>query len=275
MKILFLGTAAAEGWPGIFCRCAVCRRAREAGGRNIRTRSSCIIDDTLMVDFPPDTYLHALKNNLSLDKIAHLIITHSHEDHFFPADLRMRRQPFAHLAADSVPRLTVYGNSAVSQALAFAETEPDMPAVLAIREVRPFQPFTAGTACITPLLAAHMENEQCFLYLINSNGKTLLYGHDTGYFPEQTWEFLAGTHLDAALFDCTYGPEDNDIGHMGFPAVRRVRDRLVSQGSGDAQTRWVITHFSHNGGLLHEELEALASPHGFLTAYDGLELVVE
>jgi len=74
VKIKFLGTAAAEGWPGIFCECDVCMKARELKGKNIRTRSSCIIDDKYMVDFPPDTYMHVLNNGLMLSKIEYLFI---------------------------------------------------------------------------------------------------------------------------------------------------------------------------------------------------------
>ena len=40
MKIKYLGTGAAEGWPGVFCNCQHCREAREKGGKNICTRSS-------------------------------------------------------------------------------------------------------------------------------------------------------------------------------------------------------------------------------------------
>ena len=38
----------------------------------------------------------------------------------------------------------------------------------------------------------------------------------------------------------------------------------------DDSTKLVITHFSHNGHLLHEELEKLANPEGFDVAYDGV-----
>ncbi|MBU3191700.1 hypothetical protein K9O30_20275 [Clostridium bowmanii] len=92
-----MGTAAGEGWPALFCECEYCVRAREKGGENIRTRSSCIIDEKYMVDFPPDTYMHVLNNGLSLNKVEHLIITHSHEDHFYPEDIHMRKEPYAHI----------------------------------------------------------------------------------------------------------------------------------------------------------------------------------
>lgn len=56
MKITYLGTAAAEGIPALFCSCDVCKKSMELGGRNIPTRSQAIIDDTLPIDFPCDTY---------------------------------------------------------------------------------------------------------------------------------------------------------------------------------------------------------------------------
>ena len=51
MKIQFLGTAAAEGFPAIFCNCEYCNKARELKGKNIRTRSQAIIDDKILLDF--------------------------------------------------------------------------------------------------------------------------------------------------------------------------------------------------------------------------------
>ena len=64
MKIKFLGTAAAEGFPAVFCNCEYCNKARELGGKNIRTRSQAIIDNKLLIDLPADTYFHFLQNIL-------------------------------------------------------------------------------------------------------------------------------------------------------------------------------------------------------------------
>jgi phosphoribosyl 1,2-cyclic phosphate phosphodiesterase len=50
MKLLFLGTAAAEGFPGLFCNCASCREARALGGKNLRMRSSLLINEDLLID---------------------------------------------------------------------------------------------------------------------------------------------------------------------------------------------------------------------------------
>ena len=49
MKITFLGTAAAEGVPAIFCNCEYCQNARLKGGKNIRTRSQEIINEYIKI----------------------------------------------------------------------------------------------------------------------------------------------------------------------------------------------------------------------------------
>ena len=64
MKIQYLGTAAAEGWPGIFCNCEMCKEALRRKGKDIRTRSQAVIDDKILIDLPPDTYLHMLTYGL-------------------------------------------------------------------------------------------------------------------------------------------------------------------------------------------------------------------
>lgn len=72
MQICILGTAAAEGLPGLFCHCPCCERARALGGKNIRTQTSLVIDEAWMVDFPPDTYLHTLRGHMGVEPLIRL-----------------------------------------------------------------------------------------------------------------------------------------------------------------------------------------------------------
>ena len=71
MKIKFLGTAAAEGIPALFCDCRVCQNARKVGGKEIKTRSQAIVDDKILIDFPADTYMHSLYGGLDLIGVRH------------------------------------------------------------------------------------------------------------------------------------------------------------------------------------------------------------
>ena len=95
MKIKYLGTAAAEAFPAVFCNCKYCNEARELGGKNIRTRSQSLINDDLLIDFPPDTYHHFITHGIRGDRIKYLLITHAHSDHIYEGDLDIRRGSFA------------------------------------------------------------------------------------------------------------------------------------------------------------------------------------
>src|SRR2546425_1124013 len=88
MEITLLGTGAAEGCPGLFCDCNICRRSRELGGKNLRSRSSALIDKTLKIDLAPDTFHHVLTHGLDLTAVEYLLFTHAHDDHFAVQELQ-------------------------------------------------------------------------------------------------------------------------------------------------------------------------------------------
>lgn len=282
MKIQFLGTAAAEGWPGLFCRCPVCTEARRRGGKNIRSRSQAIVDDKLLIDYPGDTFMHMVLHNIDLPNIKSCIVTHTHEDHFHPMEMIMRGPYFAN-DIDDIP-FTVYGNDALMRVFnqrreRDAREDRQMPGVVEAQELTEFVRTEIEGYGVTPMLAQHDLSEKCFIYLVEKDGKTILYGNDTALFPQATWDFLAETkpHLNIVSLDCTFLVNKNGITHMAIEGCLETRDRLVEMGCADENTVFIITHFSHNGGIratdgkmfLHEELEELMAEHGFLVAYDG------
>lgn len=274
MRLKYLGTAAAEGWPALFCRCESCKRARALGGKNIRTRSQAMIDERLLIDFCPDTYMHILQNNLPVENIHHTLITHSHIDHLYASDLINLAEPYAH--GVETP-MTIYSTPGTGEKLALvlkAEDDSDnLGERLVFKEVKEFVPFKVLDYVVTPLLAKHMVNEKCYIYLIeDKNGHTLLYGNDTAWFPEQTWIYLKGHHLDAVSLDCTMVFEPDCLTHMGFASNVKAKEKLMAMGCADKNTVFILTHFSHNGMASHEEIEKRADAEGFLTSYDGFEI---
>ena len=64
MELLFMGTAAAEGAPALFCECEHCKFARKHGGREIRSRAGALLDGVLKLDFGPDSFRQMLDNNI-------------------------------------------------------------------------------------------------------------------------------------------------------------------------------------------------------------------
>ena len=87
---IFLGTGASEGIPAAFCSCSNCERARHRGGKNIRSRSSFLIDEKSIIDFGPDFYWQVTVNGLNMQQLQHIFITHTHEDHLSVPELGTR-----------------------------------------------------------------------------------------------------------------------------------------------------------------------------------------
>lgn len=127
---------------------------------------------------------------------------------------------------------------------------------------------------VTALPAAHKENEECLLYLIESAGKCLFYANDTGWYPEITWDKLKGKHIDLVSMDCTLGKGYCESYHMGMDNNWAAKQKMLQLGCADKQTKFVITHFSHNANLSHGDLELEAGKYGFLVAYDGFEVEI-
>ncbi len=276
MEIQYLGTAAAEGWPALFCRCEICKRAREVREKELRTRTQAVIDGSLLIDFPPDTYAHALANRMDLGKIRHLLVTHSHMDHFFPAELIHRHEHFGHNAQGI---LHVYGNEAVEKAFYDAvlidrfRVHPLDDAVHFVK-IAPFEDFMADGYHIIPVPADHDKRETCLIYIIEKEGTCLLYGHDTGMnLSREAWECIFGHKYSLISLDATMGRKQIDGYHMGLPDDIAFAKLLEEHGCADGQTVKVINHFSHNGEMTHEQLEAFAQEHGMAAAYDGMKVV--
>ncbi len=270
MQVKILGTAAAEGLPALFCCCDTCRTAREQGGKDLRTRSGTLIDGNLMIDFSPDTFHHALRHKLQLADVRHLLLTHSHSDHLYPCDLDMRHTPYAHL--DGQPALKVYGTRKLLKKCRRQFGRTWAPRNLDLTAIKPLQTVVLDADTqVTALPAQHMLREPALLFAVERGGKRLLYGHDTGLFPELVWQTLRGRRFDLVLLDCTMMTGRDGGNHMGLPDCLDTKARMERENMADSRTRFVLTHFSHNGGLSHAQLEAAASPHGFDVAYDGVE----
>lgn len=276
MRIKFLGTAAAEGVPALFCACALCRHAHKAGGLDVRTRSGAMIDEDLKIDFPPDTYHHLLKYGLDITNLENLLITHPHEDHYAYAELLYRTKGYGQLPPGA-KKLTVYGGAEVGSFLeARASESNSWRDALAFQKLEAYKMRTVGEYSVTPFPARHAREFESFIYLIERAGKRILYAHDTGILFDEVFEALKGKAIDLVSLDLTYMAGDTlsdpENGHMGLPAARIVRDRLMKDGAATDKTVFVVNHFSHNGGLTHEELKREAS--GFTVSFDGMEIEI-
>jgi len=271
MKLLLLGTAAAEGWPAPFCTCDACEEARRRSGPNLRARSGALLDDDFKIDFNADTVMQMQRSGRHLGGVKTIVFTHQHSDHIVPGEMLWASSPFSNTPP---PAVDVYGNA---QVLGMLHAQfPD-----AGKHAFSFHKMRSGQETVTPsgdrilpLPADHVEG--ALVLRITRGGKTLFYGHDSGLYPTDTLQALAaGPPLDIALMDCTNGGVDtSNRGHMGISGVTQMTQELRRRGAITEATRVIATHFSHNGKLGHEELVHEFLPHNIEVAFDGMTIEV-
>lgn len=276
MKIQFLGTGAAEGVPAVFCNCDYCKRIRELGESEVRTRSQVLIDGVLSVDFPPEAYVHSLRHGFNLTDLKYLLVTHSHMDHFYAHDFILRGYKYARV---NVPQLQIYGNEEVLKVFSECtrrEMKPTVAPNVVLHKISPCQVFTVGEYRVITVPAQHSDKEECILFYIERNGKGYLHLYDTGRIPERAFEFLAQNRAKANLvaIDCTFleytaGEKSR---HMGIEDDMAMKEKLLKAGIIDNNTQIVITHFSHNGNPTRAHVNEVAQKYNVTAAYDGLEI---
>lgn len=276
MKIQYLGTAAAERIPATFCNCRVCREAIRLGGKNIMTRSQVLLDDTLLVDLSTDTWQHFLTLGKTMESIGHVLITHSHPDHFSVDEILLRGIGTAKDV--SVEQLHLYAGTKVigmlnDQLDAFHQEKRDaITCRIRMHPIFCYQPFTVAGFTVTPLPAVHAGEEDAYIFLIEKDGKALFYGNDTGVFSEEIDNYLAenNKHIDLLSLDCTKGNQNFTYNHhMSMAEGRIIADRFLAKGILDSTSKLYYTHFSHNCQNTHDELEGIAKDYGFSITYDG------
>lgn len=277
MKLTYYGTAAAEGFPGIFCECEACKRARSLGGRNLRSRSQALIDEELLIDFPADTLYHVYTFGLPLHKIQNLLITHKHPDHLYPGDLVQRQIGYAALE-DEAP-LHIYGSQpSVDQISSTLQRSGcGTQRRWELHELLPFETRTIGSYQVTPLKANHDFATYPYIYDIADAHKRILYGNDTGLFLEETWDYLkeARPYYSLVSLDCTAGNIEVSYNcHMNLRQNAETKEKLCALGCADEKTIFISHHFTHNCHAVYDDLVAPAAEKGFLVSYDGMQIEV-
>jgi len=271
MRIFFLGTAASEGYPGIFCQCASCQQARKLGGPNLRFRSAVLVNEDLLIDFGPDLQASALRFNLSLWKVKTGLVTHAHSDHFYSGNFGMRGDAFTGKLPP--PRLRLYGPTEVGETLhnLYADLS-DLH--LEANTVHAGDSWEEGDYTFNAFRAYHAVGRlEALFYSVEDEKKSFLYVTDTGLFPEETKQALMGRSFDLIVMEETMGDGDYDQ-HLGFDSFLQQVGWMRGQNMLRAGGRIIAHHFSHSNNPLHEALKTILNPHGIEVAYDGLVIEI-
>ncbi len=280
MELLFLGTGAATAMPLPFCGCPVCTAARKLGGKDLRNRSSLLVDGQMLIDLGPDAVSAAGKFGADFSKIRYLLQTHAHSDHFDPGHLITRHPDYAGFC---VTPLSIVASSktltAMNRKLRDEEPSADLFAVdfqkalgLSLTSLKHGQSVTLGEYEITALDSGHDPSQEALIFRISKGNSAFLYGTDLLELSPSAWNILKEEPLDLAILDQTYGEGCNSGGHLDAEQVAKIANRMRREGILKSGGQIYATHLSHEGNETHQTAEALASAKGYHIAFDGLLL---
>lgn len=274
MKIKYLGTAAAEGIPALFCDCEVCKKAAKRGGKEIKSRHQALLDDNILLDFGPDTINHIQKYGIRSDLITDILITHSHTDHFYPADMEFLGKGYA--TRNNKDKIHFYGNKIIVEKAKYWQDLLKVPERFDAKEVKAFKTFKFRGYEVTPLPANHDPKSIPLIYLIEKNGKSMIYGHDTSIFADEVFNYLDKNlkkPLSFISLDITQAIDKNNrYYHMSMDVFLETIDLMKKKGILDDKTIVVASHISHNGKINHKELAKMFKKYGVILSYDGMEI---
>lgn len=271
MKIKYLGTAAYEGIPGLFCQCDICKNAIKNGGKEVRTRAQALINDDLLIDFGPDTHKHYLTYKFDWLKIKYCLITHSHSDHFYIDDMEQSQTGYVH----GYPlKLEYYSDEAAYDIMNERFLDPKMCQVAHANKVKMGQIMNIGNYQVMAVRANHSLKTSPVVYAIGDGKKSILYLHDTGVLSDESLRQLQlFKTFDLVSFDCTGGLQKGWYdGHMCLESNLLLIDKMEKMGLINDETIKVINHFSHNGQASYHDLLLEAQKYHIIVSYDGLEI---
>ena len=282
MKIKFLGTSASYSFPLPFCNCKSCIEARKRGGKDLRKRSSLLINDDLIIDLGQDLMSAAYMHQVDTMKIRYWLQTHSHSDHFSSSHLLTRLPYYATI--DSPP-LSLFASKTCMQNMSVHMDKEHQGANLLdpawasrlnldVNCVSPEEPFICGAYTVTALHSGHMAGEDAYYYLVNDGSDTLFYGIDADKHTlrGETLDYFTakGIHLDILVLDHTRGYNIEADDHLNANEIIELIAEMKRRSIIDEHTKVLASHISHEGNLPHDEFAAFANQNGYDVAFDGL-----
>ncbi len=115
---------------------------------------------------------------------------------------------------------------------------------------------------------------ESLLFAITVGGFTIFYGTDTSGLSEETWQAFHQHQyrFDLVILDHTYGPGQEAGDHLNAAHFIEHVNRMREEDLLADRARLLATHIAHEGNMVHPELAAYATGHGYEIAYDGLSI---
>ncbi|MGV8161919.1 MAG: MBL fold metallo-hydrolase [Candidatus Nanoarchaeia archaeon] len=278
MDITILGSGGWEGIPAPFCKCRVCKSAKDPKSKDYRTRPEILIETKkgkILLELSPDIRLQSNKYNLT--EIKDFFISHWHFDHMYGL-LELHAWSEFNMKGD----INIYCSQKTKDWLdkAFAHIRKN------IIVIKPFEKITLYGMEITPIPVRHMYSrdkdlseeqlDNVFGFIIKENNKKFVYLPDYFAIPNKSLNMLKST--DIVVMDGTYlfedlfpnKPEQNglksDPDHYHGKNILNLAKTIMSK-------KIVFHSITHLTEKKHAELQKML-PRQMHISYDGMKLKI-
>ena len=285
MDITFLGTGAAQGVPPVFSRNKFLDYVRKTKGKELRSKASLRLGKYSQIDIGPDNNWQNIRLDLDMWDVKNVFITHSHSDHFSYFDLYEIYSMAYVIPEDcSTNPISLYLSSSAKEWLynkllpaAAANPIKDRIIPIPLEYYRTYKcdDFTFST--VKGRHGGYGENESSINYLFNySSGDSIYYALDTGYYEDETFEYLQDKATKVMITECTFGDNYHNgfvgDGHLNLKTLNLQIERLADIGFINEDTPIYITHISPTVEHKHEEFQKILDQFDFnyILSYDGL-----
>ena len=231
MKIHFLGTGAAD-W-----------KQEEANtSQDFRRFSSILIDEVLLIDPGPciPEFMQTFHCPALLDNCKHILVTHSHKDHYCQATI------------EALPQAT-------------------------LQSMETGDIWESEQHIVYAYAAHHGTTTDAVHYVIESkiDGKKLFYGCDGAWLYYETAMALQKHKLDLMIFDCTIGDIAGDyriFEHNNIPMVVQMKETFRSR---KCCNRFMVSHMARTlHPITHQETAEVLAQYNIETAYDNMVIAL-
>ena len=259
LRILFVGTGAAD-WPRTYET-----TVEKAASGTVRGLSSILVNDRILVDCGGTVPEALALLGADVGGITDLLMTHTHGDHMDPAALQRLLE-----ARGPAAPLRVWIESGGLVRL------PELDG-LERHSLKTGQIVEAAGLSVTALAANHVVRppEQPLHYLLECQGRQVLYATDGAWMLKETWLRLRELKLDGIIWDATNGETEGDwriFEHNSVDMIRTMMQTLLREELLAPGARVLLTHMARTLCAPHAQMTRSLEAEGLVPAFDGMRL---
>jgi len=257
VKVLFLGTSACDFAESLK------NEHKNVFDKNARRSSSLLINGTTLIDCGFHTYNSLVISKSDISKIDDIVITHTHDDHFYIETLEKI------ISCNEGKTINLW-----------VRDDAKIPEIknINVKRMELFKRYEIKDELfVTGMRANHNQRTYPQHLLFEAGEKKLFYGCDGAWMIMDTYYALHNMKLDMMVLDGTVGNIEGDyriFEHNSIPMIKIMVPSFKKFGIIDEKSNVYISHIAPSLHKEHSEIENELKDVGVKVAFDGLEVTL-